>query len=74
MHSKLTRFMEGTTDYTTCDGIRCNPSFTWPESALFQISASSVTLDKIVIGKTAYYPIECEQWVRDHDIACFLRS
>lgn len=46
-------FAEGTTDYTTCEGLVYNSSSTWPESSIFQISANGVTLDKLVIGKPA---------------------
>ncbi|OCH87393.1 glycoside hydrolase family 18 protein [Obba rivulosa] len=44
---------EGTSEYTTCSGLLTSSSSTWPNSALFQISASGVTLDKLVIGKPA---------------------
>jgi len=44
---------EGTTEYTTCAGLLTNSSSTWPESALFQIAARGVSLDKLVIGKPA---------------------
>ncbi|KAF9223993.1 glycoside hydrolase family 18 protein [Gyrodon lividus] len=46
-------YNQGTTEYTTCDGLLTNSSSTWPNSALFQIAASGVTLDKLVIGKPA---------------------
>lgn len=39
--------------YTTCAGLLTASSSTWPESALFQIAANGVTLDKLVIGKPA---------------------
>ena len=42
---------EGATEYTTCDGLLTASSSTWPETALFQIAASGVSLDKLVIGK-----------------------
>ncbi|KAG1869320.1 glycoside hydrolase family 18 protein [Suillus tomentosus] len=45
--------VQGTTEYTTCDGLLYNSSTTWPESALFQIADSGVPLDKLVIGKPA---------------------
>ncbi|KAF9244465.1 glycoside hydrolase family 18 protein [Melanogaster broomeanus] len=44
---------EGTTEYTTCDGLIYTSSTTWPESALFQIADNGVPLDKLVIGKPA---------------------
>lgn len=46
-------YNQGTTEYTTCDGLLNNSSSTWPESALFQIADSGITLDKLVIGKPA---------------------
>ncbi|OJA17361.1 hypothetical protein AZE42_03902 [Rhizopogon vesiculosus] len=46
-------YNQGTTEYTTCDGLLYTSSTTWPESALFQISASGISLDKLVIGKPA---------------------
>lgn len=46
-------FEEGTTEYTTCEGLLYNSSSTWPETSLFQISANGVTLDNLVIGKPA---------------------
>lgn len=44
---------EGATEYTTCAGLLTASSSAWPETALFQIAASGVTLDKLVIGKPA---------------------
>lgn len=44
---------EGSNEYTTCAGLLTESSSTWPESALFQIAASGVSLDKLVIGKPA---------------------
>ncbi|KIJ19596.1 carbohydrate-binding module family 5 protein [Paxillus involutus ATCC 200175] len=46
-------YNQGTTEYTTCDGLINTSSSTWPESALFQIAANGVSLDKLVIGKPA---------------------
>ncbi|KAJ4475087.1 glycoside hydrolase family 18 protein [Lentinula aciculospora] len=46
-------YNQGTSEYTTCAGLLTASSSTWPESALFQIAASGVTLDKLVIGKPA---------------------
>lgn len=42
---------EGTSEYTTCSGLLTASSSTWPQTALFQIAASGVSLDKLVIGK-----------------------
>jgi hypothetical protein len=44
---------EGTTEYTTCEGLIYASSSTWPESAVFQIAGNGVPLDKLVIGKPA---------------------
>ncbi|KAF8588811.1 glycoside hydrolase family 18 protein [Ramaria rubella] len=44
-------YNQGTTEYTTCAGLLTSSSSTWPQSALFQIAASGVSLDKLVIGK-----------------------
>ncbi|TFK53391.1 glycoside hydrolase [Heliocybe sulcata] len=46
-------YNQGTSEYTTCSGLLTTSSSTWPQSALFQIAASGVTLDKLVIGKPA---------------------
>ncbi|KAI5117052.1 hypothetical protein M0805_005291 [Coniferiporia weirii] len=46
-------YNQGTTEYTTCDGLLTTSSSTWPQTALFQIAASGVSLDKLVIGKPA---------------------
>lgn len=46
-------FIEGTNEYTTCDGLLNTASSTWPNSALFQIAASGVPESKLVIGKPA---------------------
>ncbi|KAJ3824381.1 glycoside hydrolase family 18 protein [Lentinula raphanica] len=44
-------YNQGATEYTTCEGLLTNSSSTWPQSALFQIAASGVPLEKLVIGK-----------------------
>ena len=49
-HISLT---EGTTEYTTCAGLLTTSSSTWPNSSLFQIAASGVPVNKLVIGKPA---------------------
>ncbi|KAG1856974.1 glycoside hydrolase family 18 protein [Suillus subalutaceus] len=46
-------YNQGTTEYTTCDGLLYNSSTTWPQTALFQIADSGISLDKLVIGKPA---------------------
>ena len=51
--SLLLTSSEGTTEYTTCSGLLDESSSTWPESALFQIAANGVSLNKLVIGKPA---------------------
>ncbi|KIJ51714.1 glycoside hydrolase family 18 protein [Sphaerobolus stellatus SS14] len=45
--------IEGTSEYTTCAGLLTASSSTWPQSSVFQIAASGVALNKIVIGKPA---------------------
>ena len=44
---------EGTTEYTTCHGLLTEASSKCSGSALFQIAANGVDLDKLVIGKPA---------------------
>ncbi|KAI5117051.1 hypothetical protein M0805_005290 [Coniferiporia weirii] len=46
-------YNQGTSEYTTCAGLLTESSSTWPQSAVFQIAASGVSLNKIVIGKPA---------------------
>ncbi|EJD07906.1 glycoside hydrolase [Fomitiporia mediterranea MF3/22] len=46
-------YNQGTSEYTTCNGLLTSSSSTWPESALFQIAANGVALNKLVIGKPA---------------------
>ncbi|KAJ8594182.1 glycoside hydrolase family 18 protein [Rhizopogon salebrosus TDB-379] len=46
-------YNQGTTEYTTCNGLLYTSSTAWPQSALFQIAASGVSLNKLVIGKPA---------------------
>ncbi|KAH8109506.1 glycoside hydrolase family 18 protein [Phellopilus nigrolimitatus] len=46
-------YNQGTSEYTNCSGLLTNSSSMWPKSALFQIAASGVDLDKLVIGKPA---------------------
>ncbi|KAJ3795228.1 glycoside hydrolase family 18 protein [Lentinula aff. detonsa] len=46
-------YNQGADEYTTCAGLLINSSSTWPQSALFQIAANGVPLEKLVIGKPA---------------------
>jgi len=46
-------YNQGTSEYTTCSGLLTTSSNTWPKSAVFQIAASGVPLNKLVIGKPA---------------------
>ncbi|KAG1808723.1 glycoside hydrolase superfamily [Suillus subaureus] len=46
-------YNQGTTEYTTCTGLLTESSTTFPNTALFQIAAAGVSLDKLVIGKPA---------------------
>ncbi|KAF9266951.1 glycoside hydrolase [Marasmius fiardii PR-910] len=45
-------YNQGTSEYTTCDGLLTKSSATWPHSSLFEI-AQHVPLSKLVIGKPA---------------------
>ena len=44
---------EGITQYTTCDNLLNTSGGDWPNSAVFEIAASGVELNKLVIGKPA---------------------
>ncbi|KIK68266.1 glycoside hydrolase family 18 protein [Collybiopsis luxurians FD-317 M1] len=46
-------YNQGVNEYATCAGLFDASSSTWPQSAIFQIAASGVPLDKLVIGKPA---------------------
>ncbi|KAF9223962.1 glycoside hydrolase family 18 protein [Gyrodon lividus] len=46
-------YNQGSSEYTTCTGLLTASSPTWPKTAVFQLSAAGVTLNKIVIGKPA---------------------
>ncbi|KAJ7768694.1 glycoside hydrolase family 18 protein [Mycena maculata] len=46
-------YNQGTSEYVTCAGLLTASSSSWPESALFQIAANGVPLNKLVIGKPA---------------------
>ncbi|KAG1752140.1 glycoside hydrolase family 18 protein [Suillus lakei] len=45
--------LEGTSEYTTCSGLLTTSSSMQPNTALFQIAAAGIPLDKLVIGKPA---------------------
>ena len=45
--------LEGGGEYTTCDNLLRASSSAWPQSSVFEIAASGVALDKLVIGKPA---------------------
>ena len=49
----LTVIIEGQSEYTTCNGLLEQSSSQNPNTALFQIAANGVSLDKLVIGKPA---------------------
>jgi hypothetical protein len=44
-------YNQGTTEYTTCAGLLTTSSSKWPNTAVFQLAAGGVALNKIVIGK-----------------------
>jgi chitinase len=44
---------EGSNEYTTCTGLLSKSSSTWPKTSLFEIAASGVPKDKLIIGKPA---------------------
>ncbi|KAF8967623.1 glycoside hydrolase [Flammula alnicola] len=46
-------YNQGASEYTTCANLLTASSSTWPQTAVFQIAASGVPLNKIVIGKPA---------------------
>jgi len=46
-------YNQGVSEYVTCAGLLTESSSTWPGSALFQIAASGIELNKLVIGKPA---------------------
>lgn len=49
----LTHRTEGSSEYTTCAGLLTASSSVWPNTAVFQLAANGVALNKIVIGKPA---------------------
>ncbi|KAI0315995.1 glycoside hydrolase [Amylostereum chailletii] len=46
-------YNQGTTEYTTCDGLLNDSGAPYPGSSVFEIAANGVPTDKIVIGKPA---------------------
>ena len=42
---------DGATEYTTCEGLLTQSSSTWPKTSVFEIVASGVSANKLVIGK-----------------------
>ncbi|KAI9463815.1 glycoside hydrolase family 18 protein [Boletus coccyginus] len=46
-------YNQGTSDYTTCSALLTASTSPFPETALFQIAANGVALDKLVIAKPA---------------------
>ncbi|KAF9530434.1 glycoside hydrolase [Crepidotus variabilis] len=44
-------YNQGASEYTSCASLLTTSSNTWPQTAVFQIAANGVPLDKIVIGK-----------------------
>ncbi|EIW79375.1 glycoside hydrolase family 18 protein [Coniophora puteana RWD-64-598 SS2] len=46
-------YNQGSSEYTTCNGLLYESSQTWPNSSVFQLAYTGVEMDKIVIGKPA---------------------
>ncbi|KAF8552690.1 glycoside hydrolase family 18 protein [Imleria badia] len=46
-------YNQGTSEYTTCSGLLTASTSAWPQSALFQIAANGISMDKLLIGKPA---------------------
>lgn len=46
-------YNQGLLEYVTCPGLITASSPTWPNTAVFQIAAQSIPLNKLVIGKPA---------------------
>ncbi|EIW74227.1 glycoside hydrolase family 18 protein [Coniophora puteana RWD-64-598 SS2] len=44
-------YNQGTSEYADCDGLLTKSTSAWPQSSLFEIVASGVDQDKLVIGK-----------------------
>lgn len=50
-------------EYTTCDGLLTKSSSMYPKTSVFEIAASGVDLNKIVIGKPAVFHTDADQGV-----------
>jgi chitinase len=46
-------YNQGTSEYTDCAGLFDKSSSAWPKSSVFEIAASGVNLNKLVVGKPA---------------------
>ncbi|KAJ6591531.1 glycoside hydrolase family 18 protein [Mycena vulgaris] len=46
-------YNQGPKEYTTCSNLLAQSSSQWPQTALFQIAANGVPLEKLVLGKPA---------------------
>jgi len=46
-------YNQGAKEYVTCSGLLAESSSQWPQTALFQIAANGVPLEKLVLGKPA---------------------
>jgi len=46
-------YNQGSTEYTTCTGLLTKSSEVWPKTSLFEIAASGVPQNKLLIGKPA---------------------
>ena len=44
---------DGATEYMTCEGLLTQSPSTWPKTSVFEIVASGVSANKLVIGKPA---------------------
>ena len=60
LHALLTIPVEGQNEYTTCNGLLNQSSSSNPNTALFQIAASGVPLNKLLIGKPAKDKIDAD--------------
>ncbi|KAG9310473.1 glycoside hydrolase family 18 protein [Chiua virens] len=59
-------YNQGATEYTTCAGLLTTSSSAWPETALFQIAANGVSLDKLAIDAGVMvwqYPDVTSSWI-----------
>jgi chitinase len=46
-------YNQGTTEYTTCEGLMTASSSVWPGTAVSELIAAGIPADKVVIGKPA---------------------